>query len=517
MRKVRVAGVFLYVLLLLAVSVGCGSQPEVTQPTYTTVPVERGEVTRVLHAPGKLVLKGIKAIYAPASTRLMSLSVEPGDRVNKGEIIGTLDPEPMREAVAQARDNLRRARKELEKLRTPCTPAEMAKAEAAVQSAEAAVAAAKASLEEARSPCSSEDVIEAEAAVRDAEVALENARRSLITAQRNAEIAITDAEHQADDAYKIWRDFVWDNFGSLTVPSIAAQKDRLWWDVEKARKNLQVAKLNAESSIATAENNVAKAEETLREAKERLAKLKAGPDEKEIKEREAELAIARASLLEAKERLAKLKAGPDEEEVKEKEDKVAWAQIALDQALENLRAATIRAPCDGTVLEVKARPGEMLAKGNPILLLADLSQMQFMVTIAEKDILSVKMGMPADILLSALPGVALKGKVGRIIPQMSPTSQTVTYEVYLEPDEQPQGLLPDMTGYAAILVAEKHDVLRVPRRLVKIAPDGSGRVEVLEQGQPVFRKVVIGVRGDTYYEIVSGLSEGELVIQRGRF
>ncbi|MBA7572513.1 hypothetical protein ES708_14296 [subsurface metagenome] len=104
-----------------------------------------------------------------------------------------------------------------------------------------------------------------------------------------------------------------------------------------------------------------------------------------------------------------------------------------------------------------------------------------------------------------------------MLPQKSLTSQTVTYEVYLRLDEVADGLLPGMTGGATILVAEKHDVLRLPRRLVKIAPDGSGRVEVLEQGQPVAKKVVIGVKGDTHYEIVSGLSEGDLAIQRGRF
>ena len=42
-------------------------------------------------------------------------------------------------------------------------------------------------------------------------------------------------------------------------------------------------------------------------------------------------------------------------------------------------------------------------------------------------------------------------------------------------------------------------------------------MEVLEQDQPVAKKVVIGVKGDTHYEIVSGLSEGDLAIQRGRF
>jgi len=143
--------------------------------------------------------------------------------------------------------------------------------------------------------------------------------------------------------------------------------------------------------------------------------------------------------------------------------------------------------------------------------------MQLMTTVGQGDIASLKPGMSADITLDALPGTTLKGGVDYVVPQKSQTSQTVTYEVYLSLNEVAEGLFPGMTGGATILVAEKYNVLRIPRRLVKIAPDGSGRVEVLEGGQPVFREVVIGVRGDTHYEIMSGLSEGELVIQRGRF
>lgn len=205
------------------------------------------------------------------------------------------------------------------------------------------------------------------------------------------------------------------------------------------------------------------------------------------------------------------------EAVRLAEDKVDAAEDGVKQAREDLKKATICAPFDGTVLEVKARVGDRLTKGEPIIILADLSEMRMLVTVTQEDIISIEVGMSADITFDALPGTKLESEVGNIMPLKSLTSQTPTYEVYLDLGGMPEGLLPGMTGGAEIFIAEKHNVLRLPRRLVKLAPDGSGKVEILENGEPVFRKVTIGVKGNNYYEIVSGLSEGDLAVQRGRF
>jgi len=208
------------------------------------------------------------------------------------------------------------------------------------------------------------------------------------------------------------------------------------------------------------------------------------------------------------------------DEVKAAKDEVDASEEALEQAEEDkdiLDEVDMHAPCDGMVLDIKFREGDAVTRDSPIIVLANLNEAELITTVGQGDIASIRPGMSADITLDALPGTTLKGEVDYVVPQKSQTSQTVTYEVYLSLNEIAEELLPGMTGGATILIAEKHDVLRLPRRLVKIAPDGSGRVEVLEQGQPVFREVVIGVRGDTHYEIVSGLSEGDLVIQRGRY
>ena len=253
-------------------------------------------------------------------------------------------------AVESAKATLASAEDALEEAINPYSAADIAKAEAVVESAKATLASAEDALEEAKNPYSDLDIANAEAAVRDARVALENAQRSLIVAQQNGEISITDAENSLSDAEETYNDFVRANIANLTVPNIAEQKDRLWGNVEKARKDLEIAETQAASSIKTAVNNVTKAEETLRNAEENLAEMKADPVL--VQQKKSQVATARAALAKAEEDLAERKAGPDPHEVELKQIQVDNAQVALEDSLEWLEEATIVAPFDGVVANV---------------------------------------------------------------------------------------------------------------------------------------------------------------------
>jgi multidrug efflux pump subunit AcrA (membrane-fusion protein) len=88
------------------------------------------------------------------------------------------------------------------------------------------------------------------------------------------------------------------------------------------------------------------------------------------------------------------------------------------------------------------------------------------------------------------------------------------FYVIVQLHEVPDGLLDGMNLDAAILIAEREDVLRLPRSVIRDAADGSPMVLVWENGQEVERPVELGLRGDLYVEILSGLTEGERVIAR---
>jgi multidrug efflux pump subunit AcrA (membrane-fusion protein) len=191
----------------------------------------------------------------------------------------------------------------------------------------------------------------------------------------------------------------------------------------------------------------------------------------------------------------------------------AWE--AYQRVLEDVDEMTVYAPCEGTVLDVQAYVGDIVPAFNALIILADMSNLCMLVTVDQYDVGSIKPGNSAEIYLDAITGTVFEGEVDYVVP-WSESSGTPTYEVYISIDEVLEDCFPSMTGDATIVVAEEADVLRVPRGLVRIAADGSGRVEVLVAGEPVMRTVEIGLQGDYYYEIVSGLSRGDLLVQWGR-
>lgn len=71
-----------------------------------------------------------------------------------------------------------------------------------------------------------------------------------------------------------------------------------------------------------------------------------------------------------------------------------------------------------------------------------------------------------------------------------------------------------MSADASIVIAQRQDVLCLPRALAQAAADGSASVEVWSSWTKQKRTIQVGLRGDSYVEILSGLEEGELVVSR---
>ena len=293
-----------------------------------------------------------------------------------------------------------------------------------------------------------------------------------------------------------------------------AAVERARFALETARNSLWSAQLSRDAICGQghgwqcdqAEAAVGNADVAVRQAQAELDRLLAGPSPDEIKAAELEVERAQA-------RLAQLTAGPDPAEIKQAEAAVQAAQIALEKAQADLAAATLVAPFGGTVLDVKARPGDRVNADAPIIELADLTQLEVRVTVGQEDITTVHPGQEVMLSFDAFPEETSRGRVDRVIPRKT-QGQVVTYEVFIALDETPSGLLPGMTADAEIVVAEREDVLVLPRRAIRARPYTTVSVPVLEAGRVVTRAVKIGLVGDLNAEILSGLREGDRVVVR---
>ena len=174
----------------------------------------------------------------------------------------------------------------------------------------------------------------------------------------------------------------------------------------------------AEDAVADAERAVYDARSAVDRAAAGL-RANGGPD--------ADLTAARLALTRAQ----------DELSTRQEELRTIEADAPLPTALEGqlsiaraehavarsaLDKMTIRAPIDGTVLQVNVRAGELATPASlqPPLLLADLSALCVRAELDERDLGSVKVGQAVSVRAAAFPGRDFEGSVSSIAPLVEP-------------------------------------------------------------------------------------------------
>jgi HlyD family secretion protein len=148
------------------------------------------------------------------------------------------------------------------------------------------------------------------------------------------------------------------------------------------------------------------------------------------------------------------------------------AQLKRDQT--NLGYSIIRSPVSGVVIDRIVDIGQTVAASfqtpELIKIAEDLSKMQIDSSFAEADIGSIKVGQKARFNVDAFPNRQFEGLVKQIRLNPTVTSSVVTYNVVISVDNPDGLLLPGMTAYVSISVAERENVLLVPNAALRFKP-----------------------------------------------
>jgi HlyD family secretion protein len=209
-------------------------------------------------------------------------------------------------------------------------------------------------------------------------------------------------------------------------------------------------------------------------------------------------------------------AGINDSAVKSAADALVAAQEAEADDKRQVDQAKIAAPFDGIVLEVLAKPGETVPAGTSIFHLADPKEVEARTTVTEEDYPLTRIGQVAQLYFDSQPDRVITGTVTHIVPLRETGSTSPIYPVYIGLDQVPDGLVTGMTVDASVLIASRSNVLRLPRAVVHARTDGSAQVQVWDaaRGQFDSRTVQVGLRGDQFVEVLNGLSQGELIVNR---
>jgi multidrug efflux pump subunit AcrA (membrane-fusion protein) len=195
---------------------------------------------------------------------------------------------------------------------------------------------------------------------------------------------------------------------------------------------------------------------------------------------------------------------------------LALAQTNLSKVqtdLDILTGGVITAPSDGILLDSKAVTQRSISAGTSLFTLHSPQDIEIQTTVVEEDFPLVEVGQKVELFFDALPDAEATGTVSRILPKRTSGDRPL-YTVYISLDEVPDHLVDGMTTDAAILISQRLQVLCLPRALVHASSGNTASVEVWNGLLKVERQIEIGLRGDVYLEILSGLEEGEQVVTR---
>ena len=197
-------------------------------------------------------------------------------------------------------------------------------------------------------------------------------------------------------------------------------------------------------------------------------------------------------------------------------------QIKYD--LENARAANrlsnlevsyanVKAPIDGVIASRSIKPGNFVQINTPIFRIVDIDQLEATLNVPERELATLKAGLPVELQVDALAGKTFTGIVDRVSPVVDAGSGT--FRVIAAFDNASGQLQPGMFGRLRIDYDRRANALAIPRAAL-IEDDTKPSVFVVRDGKAQRVTLAIGHVEGAWVEVREGLKEGEQVVVAGK-
>ncbi len=237
-------------------------------------------------------------------------------------------------------------------------------------------------------------------------------------------------------------------------------------------------------------------------ARQRELKERGLVSEQEFEATNRRFAEAEVQLQIARERLALLEQG-----------KVTIADTRIE--------TVVKSPIDGFILEKMVEIGDPVVplssyqEGTVLMTMANMNDLIFRGTVDEIDVGRLAEGMPVVIRVGALPNAEIHGVVDKISLKAKKQDNATTFPIEIRLTDTGGATL--RAGYSAnaeIIIERRENALAIPERVVTFE-NGSAWVNVLRaDGTTEKREIQTGLSDAINIEVVSGLAEGERVLEK---
>jgi HlyD family secretion protein len=499
------------------------ANPSANERTFT---VERGDITVEVSESGAVEPVRVVEIKSRVPGRIETLLVDEGAIVGQGQLLARIDPREIKQQVEQGSAQVESARASAQRAQIAL---EIEAQQARLQLQQAQVRYEQALREAETQPALTQATLKnAENALKSAqenlrllrEVKHPQERVELANALRDAETRLQEARRNYERLQALLEK------GYVSRQQVDAAQTQLV-AAESQLRNLQQRQQQLDQQQAIELQN---ARLQVESAQSDLERARASAVQDELKRKALE--AARADLENARLRLRDIEMRQLELQQARASEKQAVSQF--QNLMIQLSETDVRAPIRGVVTRRYREVGELVmsgttgfGEGTPILQVADLSQMRVRLNLNELDVAKVRVGMPVEITVDALPERKFRGVVRKIAPaaQSNPQQQTASLgvvkfavEVYL--NQTDDALRPGMTARCRIITARKANALRLPLEALGKEGDRDYVLRIVPNqtepnGKPKTEKVFVkvGLRSASHAEILDGVREGDKVLK----
>ena len=483
-------------------------QSQRPHPSFATV--AQGPIVQQVLATGNLESPTTIDLAFQNAGKLTLLAVRVGTRVAAGDVLARQDASVLQAQLRQAEAAVTTETARLDALRSGATPQTIAVSQAALTSAEQALANSYAgvpntiddayakandaarnqlapffSLPESYNPRLTFSVNDLQVvndiqnARATASTELNSWQRELDSVPRTASAAALDVALQNAKKHLA-------AIGNLTSLSLTAVTDEV---------GLDTATVAAYNTAATA----AEAEVTTASAAVNAAEQAIAADRAAMEQAQASLALTVASS-------TPQDVQAQTAQVSQAEENVAAIQAQISQTV-------LTAPSDGVITDTNGNVGENVMPGSSVVSLMPENALEVKVNVSEDNIVGVRVGQPAQISLDAFPaGRFWNGTVVRIDPAQTIIGGAVYYKTTIVFDQSDPAMKPGMTANVLIETGYASSTLSVPASAIQ-RNGTSTFVQVDRGGEIVDQPVIIGLKSqDGMIELLGGVTAGEQVV-----
>jgi HlyD family secretion protein len=445
---------------------------------FITSDVKIRDIVNIVQTNGKVISNLDVEIKCKASGEIVSLPFDISDNVSKGSLLLRLSPVDEQRNVKQAQINLEQSKSDVIKL-------------------EQELALSKLTLKT-------------------------NQGQSNIDLEL-AKIKVKDLKNKAETNRKL---YILGTQRKLALSQIESSKANLKELQDKANRAKQLYETNSLLSKNDYENILNQAKQAQIDLNESILKLNEQDTNNKLEYDsslnmvlQAQEDVKNAVLRSNQQNNSNLQINIKEQDILSAKSRLEADKISLQAAQQRLSDTEVYAPINGVVTSRTAQVGQIISSGisnvsggTTVMTISDLSKIFINASIDESDIGKIKIGQKAYVTVDAFPNERFRGEVKQIASKGNNVSNVVTFPVKIEVKSENKKLLrPEMTSNVEITALRKDNILTVSSESVT-KNKRKYFVNILNGKEKKEVEVKIGVNDSEYYEVLSGLKEGDKVI-----